>query len=705
MSAKENAATASPVTVVGKLPTLSKTNLNRISAFLVQDQTLVTEAPVSAGGTFQFRLLPPIVFNPCWIVILGPRGLDVQTLLSRTELPRLSLASAASNLANTRDAKGGTITLDFTKLDVSDKIIDLWWIWCRTYTVSGVLQSANGCPVPGAEVTVYNVRTGIIGPVKSPIETVTTDAQGKFTATFNWCECLCCWPCWPIWWHCWPWWWERDILAVLETIERQVPLPGPQVRSLLAASSAPLKRPAAADLMTGRGFARETAELKQDSARTALIASKFANPRIRELFPWWWWCCENPNLVFSATQIGNIVLEEDPATSTRWCFPSGQSVTLIANNNAISVCPPPPVCEGFAWVSVGNPGTLVTDIVNGYAKGTPGTDTADLAFNGFLNLYGGFSDPGIPFYQVWSGLWTGNENPARGGTAPGTAQTLALPLSSTVVIYRNATNTFDYIPVALGPCSFMGINNLYMTTSQRMNPPAGVTGLGSTPTLNPGDFVVTWSNAGRIMAAPASALVSPQAGGGVSLWAVAYDAAGTELLLVNNNPLTLMIDTRDVSQAVINSLLAFDKNGNPVGLSGSSTTECPAYHIGPDGYLLLHVTVTDNDPGPTQSVNEHLLGYQIDTQFGHGSTSVPTSPAHRGYAQAPPTFTGVDAGYLVPNNAQVSFVGGGDTIQINPKVSCCYDFQLWAGKRTTDGQDFFGTWTNYDFQTATIDVS
>jgi len=177
MSAKENAATVSPVTVVGKLPTLSKTNLNRISAFLVQDQTLVTEAPVSVGGTFQFRLLPPIVFNPCWIVILGPRGLDVQTLLSRTELPRLSLASAASNLANTREAKGGTITLDFTKLDVSDKIIDLWWIWCRTYTISGVLQSTNGCPVPGAEVTVYNVRTGIIGPVKSPIETVTTDAR------------------------------------------------------------------------------------------------------------------------------------------------------------------------------------------------------------------------------------------------------------------------------------------------------------------------------------------------------------------------------------------------------------------------------------------------------------------------------------------------------------------------------------------------
>src|ERR1700749_3856034 len=140
MSAKDNAATASPVTVVGKLPTLSKNNLNRISAFLVQDQTLLTEAPVTAAGTFQFRLLPPIVFNPCWIVILGPRGLDVQTLLSRTELPRLPLGSGASNLASAREGKASTITLDFTKLNVTDKIIDLWWIWCRTYTVSGVLQ-------------------------------------------------------------------------------------------------------------------------------------------------------------------------------------------------------------------------------------------------------------------------------------------------------------------------------------------------------------------------------------------------------------------------------------------------------------------------------------------------------------------------------------------------------------------------------------
>lgn len=715
MTTKEPTQDASPaaaLTVVGKVPNVSADQLRLISAYLVQNQSVLLEARVTAGGTFQFRLEPGLVIDPCLIVILGPRRLDAQTLLTHSELPRLKLSDAAGKTARTRAINSSVVTLDFSRVDVDDKLIERWWIWCRPYTVSGTLQTSTGCPVPGAEVTIYNVTAGIGGLVKHPIETVATNAQGQFTATFNWCECLCCWPCGPIWWHCWPWWWELDILAVIENIERQNSLTAAHGA---AAQAAPVRRPAAADLMIGQAYAREFTEMRRDSARTALIASKFANPRIRERFPWWWWCCENPNIVFGATQNGNIVLDEDPATSTRWCFPSGESVTLVANGQAFGLCPPPVVCEGFAWVSVGNLGTLVPDIINGYAKGTPGTDASDMAFSGELNIYGGFSDPSIPFYQVWKGAWGGNANPARGGTMPTTSMPLSLPLSAQVVIFRNATGLFEFDTVSLGPCSFMGIDNLYMTTSQRMNPPAGTTGLGPTPTLNPGDFVVTWSDAGRIVAAPATALVGPQSGGGVDLTLVAYDAAGSVLPLVTNNPLTLMIDTSDLSQAVIDSLLAFDKNGNPVALTGSSTSECPSYHIGPNGYLLLHVTVTDKDPSPGMSLNEHVYGYQIDTQFGHGSTSVPTAPAHRGYAQAAATFTppftlpgqlyGVDAGYNPPDIPLVSFAGGGDTIQINPAVSCCYDFQLWAGKRTTDGQDFFGTWANYDFRTVTVDVS
>jgi hypothetical protein len=712
MSGKENSRstqTGSSVTIVGRLPKLNASNLGRIAAFLVQGNNVLAQTPVTANG-FRFRAAASIAIDPCVIVVLGPKGLDDQTLLARTALPRISLSAASA-----REAKSAVLTLDFAKLNVNDELVDAWWNWCRTYTVAGTLQSPNGCPVPGAEVTVYNVVNGVNGPIETPIETVQTNAEGQFTATFNWCECLCCWPCWPIWWRCWPWWWELDILAVIGNIERQLPLSAARGVASPVANMAPLKRPAAVDLMTGQGFVRDSSVLKQDASRTALIASKFANSQIRELFPWWWWCCDNPNLVFGATQNGNTILNEDPATATRWCFASGQSVTLVGNSQSIAVCPPPTTCEGFAWTSVGSPGTLVSEITNGYANGTAGTDAANMAFTGSLNIYGAFSDSSIPFYQVWAGLWTGNANPARGGVAPAASLPISLPLSSTVVIFRAATSKVEFDEVVLGPCSFGLLDNLYMTTSQRPNPPAGVTGLGAFPTLNPGDLILGWSPAGLIVSAAASALIGSAPGGGVDLTLVAYDAAGAELALDTNNPLTLMIDTTGLSKAQIDSLSAYDASGNPVGLSGSSTTDCPSYHIGPGGYLLLHVTVTDADPSPTLSLNEHVYAYEIDTQFGHGSTSVPTSPAHRGYAQSPSTFTppltlpgqlyGVDAGYGAPDNTLVSYVGGGDTIQISPQVSCCYDFQLWAGKRVTDGETFFSTWGNVDFQTATIDVS
>jgi hypothetical protein len=251
-----------------------------------------------------------------------------------------------------------------------------------------------------------------------------------------------------------------------------------------------------------------------------------------------------------------------------------------------------------------------------------------------------------------------------------------------------------------------------MTQSQRQNPPAGVTGLGPNPFL-PGDVIITWSDPGLIVS-NAAPLLGSAPGGGVDLTLVAYDATGAEVTpLTSNNPLTLMIDTTGLTGHSIDSLSAYTANGTWVGPSG--TTDCPSYHIGPGGYILLHVTVTDLDPSASSSLNEHLYGYEIDTQFGHGSTSVMTAPPHRGYVvnsfpyTAPGTLPGqvygTDPGYAAPNTALVSFAGGGDTIQISPAVTCCYDFQLWAGKRVTDGESFFYTWGNVDFWTASIDVS
>ena len=144
--------------------------------------------------------------------------------------------------------------------------------------------STSGCPV-GAEVSLYNVFSGVGGLVKTPIATVSTDSNGNFTATFNWCSWrFCWWPCAPIWWQCWPWWWELDILAVIENLEQRLRKgPGGPVEF---SSVAPLRQPNAADLMTGVGFAaaRPGMALQPDSGRTALISAKLSNPAIREIF-------------------------------------------------------------------------------------------------------------------------------------------------------------------------------------------------------------------------------------------------------------------------------------------------------------------------------------------------------------------------------------------------------------------------------------
>jgi hypothetical protein len=246
MSAEKNSTPTqgSSTTVVGQLPKLSAENLKRLAVYLVRGTDVLLESAVSASGNFQFRLTG-IVIDPCIIIVLGPKGLDAQTLLAKTDLPRVSLETAkASKGAMARESKSGVLTVDFSQANITDKLVEPWWIWCRAYTVSGTLQTANGCPIPGADVTVYNVTNGVFGLVKNPIETVTTDANGHWTATFNWCECFCCWPCWPIWWRCWPWWWEWDILAAIENIERQIALKPAHGVATQLGGFAPLKRPA-----------------------------------------------------------------------------------------------------------------------------------------------------------------------------------------------------------------------------------------------------------------------------------------------------------------------------------------------------------------------------------------------------------------------------------------------------------------------------
>jgi len=716
-------AHAAFVPVTGKLPALNSTNLNRLSVFLTRGKTVLSEAPVSAAGTFHLYVAPHLTEEPGVFIVLGPKGSDAQSLATHADLPRVALGTA-------KRAEHGALEVDFSGVKISDEIIDPWWIWCREYTVSGTLLTAAACPI-GAQVTVYNVTSGVSGLVKTPLATVTTDSNGNFTASFNWCSSrFCWWPCWPFWWHCWPWWWELDILAVIESVERRLTNGG-----IVALSDvAPLRQPANADLMTGVGFgsSRIGAELQPDASRTALIASKFANPALREIFPWWWWCCENPNIVFSATQGSTTILDEDPNTSTRWCFASGQTVSLTGNSQSIGACQ---VNNGgpcgFAWSSVGDdPGGInVTEITLGYADGTPGAMCSNMAFNGNLNLNGVIGGDCIAFYNVLAGDWSGGSgpltagNPARGGTGPSASEALAITLTDTITIWDGTT--LSQPTVVLGPCSFNGVDNLYMTRAHRQNPPAGVVGLPPFPTI-PAGAVWGWDAPDLVLSVEAGDLITPALTGGVTLSFVPYDIAGNHLPsgvqpVVMGPDLTLMIDTTPLTSASIDWTPGlsgvFNSDGSAASVTAGSSAACPAYLITtPTGYVKIHTTVVDSAG--------HLCEYYIQTQYGAGTTAN-ANPYDRDYSQPPGSFSaattpppyGVDAGYGLPNNTPLpppppapapgnwTYVGGGDTFYFPITESCCYDFQLWVAKRTTNGQTFFCSPGNPTFQTVNITVA
>lgn len=721
------------VAVTGKLPTLSSKNLNRVSVYLIHGNKILSEVPVSAGRSFQVHLAPKVASQESTFAVLGPKGLDSQSLASHTDLPRIALTNA-------KGIESGAINIDFASLNINDKTIEPWWSWCREYTISGSLQTAANCPI-GAQVTVYNVTSGVSGLIRTPLATVPTQPDGTFTASFNWCTSrFCWWPCWPNWWHCWPWWWELDLLEVIENLEHRLPIQTAKSANVQRSHPVPLRQPNTADLMTGVGFAgaRGRAELQPDSARTTLIASKFSNPQLREIFPWWWWCCENPNIVFSASQGTTTILDEDPNTSTRWCFASGQTVPLTGNSQSIGACQIDTggPC-GFAWASVGDQpgGVLVQNISMGYADGTPGSPCSNLAFAGSLNLNGVFSGDCLAFYQVLAGQWGGNGNPARGGAVPVTHQPLSVQLTDTITIWSAGVSS--QAVVVLGPCSFNGVDNLYMTRSHRQNPPAGVTGLPPFPVI-PVGALWGWDAPDLVLTVPSAALAAPAPTGGATLSIVPYDVTGAvlptgaqpftmgpDLILTIDN--TSLVGAGAITHPTIEWVHVFNSDGSPATQTTASSAECPAYQITTlgGGYALIHTTVIDHAA--------HLCEYYIQIQYGDGSLPpLVVTPSDRDYAQPAISFTppsppaqryGVDPGYSAPHNLPLpaplpspppfamadpnnwTYVGGGDTFYVPITRSCCYDFQLWVSKRTTDGQTFTCSNWNAAFQTVNIVVA
>ena len=649
-----------PVLLTGKLAKSATEHADRISVYLAIGDDVLAENPVSKDGEVKIAIDREEALAARGLaMVIGPSGLGA-SLEGAPPLARVPIDTGKL------DSGAASVRVALEKAQLNPEIVEPWWQWCEWYCVSGQVIGPDGCPVPFAEVTVYSVDFLY---TKTPRKTVLADATGHFTACFNWCECrFCCWPCWPHWWWCWPWWWEWDILHVLEQIEAALPRgpvgPGPVENLALG-----LSRPESKALIRGEAFptARKAQErFAPDNTRTDLISRKLANPAIQRAFPWWWWCCDDPSICFTVTQAGNTVLKENPATDTRWCFEEGQSVVLVAGGPVVTTCtPPPPPDEGFLWIRVGD--TYINAIHDGYADGNFNHPASDMAFWDGLDIYGSF-EGGVGYYQLNAGQWTGD--PARGGIGPGSSPQITPDLYNVVVILHQATNTVTVDTVKMGPFDHGGLTGLYATQEQRDAAPAPWPPF---PAHLPGDFNV-WGYDGLKVAADASSLIGGALSGGVTLSVTAFDGAFNPVALVANpaDHLTLEIDdTSTNTTGHINSVHVYDADNSPVSSTG--TGDCPAFQIHAGGYVVLNVTVKDD--------NEHIGYYLISPEFGHASIGT-TSPPERDY-QPPAIFPGLP--YKAPNTALKSFGGGTENITFTPTESCCYDFRLYAWKRVTNG--------------------
>lgn len=671
-----------PIPIAGEVGDISETDAARLSVVALRGNTVLATAQLRPDGSYLLNLPRAAAREE------SAFALQVAVLPSTAAAHPDRVADAPRVTVEPGDREGDH-PVRAARLALDPALIESWSIFWREWCVSGKVTGPDGCPAPAAEVTVYTVSWGTDGYTRIPRATVTTGKDGTFTLCFPWWDLLFpCWPCLPFWWRCWPWWWEWDILHVIEALEtraasgpRQVALFQPEGNALIRGQGFPAAAPAG---LTG-----------PDPERTALIARKLANPALRALFPWWWWCCDEPNIIFGVTQGGTTILAEDPALNTRWCMASGQTVTLTGNSSTLTYCPGGPLPEsGYVWTSVG---VIPTTAIDSRGLAHVGGDNTDVGFAGGLWLYAAVAPTAFDYYQVNGSVWNAPE--FRGGTrppavtAPATAP-VAAPLWLPVWIYDPATQVTTPYSVQMGPFTANGYSGLYATTAARQSQPAPP-GLAPFPAVPPGGQVF-WGYQGLVLIAEDVTLLGGIPFGAVDLTLCGFDLAFNPVAVSPDAPLTLAIDSTPVTTTV-GAITAWVAPGVPATQTG--TGECPAYDVGPSGFVEIPVTV--------QEGNGFLCQWELQAQFGHGSTAVVTPPGTRGYQINPPP------GSLSPDYATASWTNGTETATF-PGSSlggamapdCCYEFRIYYTKRVTDG--FYWPADDFvegDFQTINLKFS
>jgi hypothetical protein len=374
-----------------------------------QERVVKLNADGQATASFSFSEAPGAT-----TVALGP---DTATAADLKNLQTISVNVPASSWLNATSVKVSTIAIS--------PYYWRWWLhWCRSFKVTGRLVCADGSPVVGATVSVYDVDAWWWWFSEQLEGTAVTDSTGSFEIDFTRC---CGW---------WPWyWWElRDwavdpyLVEKISAVVKQNPkvgrlpaaIPAPSLdvfQTLLASSAkttragrlANVARPAAA-------LANTTVDPSElNSLREQLIAvlpPEFPLP-IWPWYPWFPWLNCNANLIFKATQVCNgqtNTIVAETVADTRWDVGTNVNVTLTANDQACCAyscgdeCPagncivPTDICDinvGSIGGNVGAPAVSNPGQVGLYAPGVQ-----DRPFGDDMTILGLFGDSvNVDYYE------------------------------------------------------------------------------------------------------------------------------------------------------------------------------------------------------------------------------------------------------------------------------------------------------------------
>lgn len=248
----------------------------------------------------------------------------------------------------------------------------------------------------------------------------------------------------------------------------------------------------------------------------------------------------------------------------------------------------------------------------------------------------------------------------------------------------------------MGPFTANGYAGLYATPAARATRP---TPPGLPAFSVPAGQQVYWGYQGLMLTADDTTLLGGLPFGAVDLTLIGFDQNFEPVAyapgVVDPDPsLTLAIDSTPITVQQVGAITAYRADGS-LAQQTSFGDDCPAYDVGPGGYIEVPVTVQD--------ANGFLCEYELQAQWGNGNALAVSPPGIRGYATNPTASV---------DTAIASWTGGSETIRFPAAtattipVDCCYEFRLYYAKRVTNGSYLpTGNLAEGDFQTISLKFS